>query len=282
MISIIAPVYNGEQYIRSFIDSLANVKGDYDLCLIDNGSTDKTVDILKTLDIQWYSCLERSVYSARNYGAKMSKSEYLVFLDSDCYIKNLDVSLIKDSLKSSNTVLCGRKVIDNAEDSIMGLVSKAFLERRSEYKEFNINAGCFAIKKDVFSRAGKFPRGLTTGGDSILSQKLRENNYSLNLTDSLILIDDVKSFKERIRFIRRESLNQINPNYNDMKRDRRMISRFKNIVLNTLQYSKIIFNSSAKKTSKIAAIIALLVLIGFNYYLIVIRKLGFINNTPFR
>ena len=48
LFSIIIPMYNVEKYIENCIDSIVNQEfTDYELILVDDGSTDRTVDIAK-------------------------------------------------------------------------------------------------------------------------------------------------------------------------------------------------------------------------------------------
>ena len=47
LVSVIMPVYNGEKYLREAVDSiLAQTFTDFELIIIDDGSTDSTADIL--------------------------------------------------------------------------------------------------------------------------------------------------------------------------------------------------------------------------------------------
>ena len=81
-VSVILPVYNGERYIKKCLESLMNQsypKDKYEVIVIDNGSSDSTVEILKTItnsQIQVLYESKRGSYAARNTG--VSHSEQLV------------------------------------------------------------------------------------------------------------------------------------------------------------------------------------------------------------
>lgn len=88
LISIIIPTYNRKEAIIKLIDSLSNQKNkNFEIIVIDDGSTDGTYDILKkSISIKNFSIYriknsERG--AARNFGATKSKGEYLNFFDSD-------------------------------------------------------------------------------------------------------------------------------------------------------------------------------------------------------
>ena len=87
-ISIILPVYNGEKHIDSAIHSvLRQTYSNYELIVIDDGSTDKTSDILNRYKGQKkIKILKKNnggVSSARNAGLVNVAGDYLMFLDSD-------------------------------------------------------------------------------------------------------------------------------------------------------------------------------------------------------
>jgi glycosyltransferase involved in cell wall biosynthesis len=87
--SIIIPVYNVEDYIRSCIDSvLSQTFADYECILVDDGSTDNSPAICdeyaaKYPHIKVIHGQNKGLSGARNGGIKESTGEYIVFLDSD-------------------------------------------------------------------------------------------------------------------------------------------------------------------------------------------------------
>ena len=86
-ISIVVPVYNGEKYIRSCLEMLLIQKGNFEVIVINDGSTDKThqivADYLTDKRIRYYSGPNRGVSAARNKGIELSKKEWVIFCDVD-------------------------------------------------------------------------------------------------------------------------------------------------------------------------------------------------------
>lgn len=89
MLSIITPVYNGEKYIINCIDSVLN-SGlvDYELIVINDGSTDGTKRILDSFSKDHKNIIvihteNHGQGMARNSGMKVARGEYIAFLDVD-------------------------------------------------------------------------------------------------------------------------------------------------------------------------------------------------------
>jgi len=87
--SIIVPAFNAEQYIRPCVDSILNqICIDWELLLIDDGSTDNTpflIDEYASNDVRVHSFHKPNggVSSARNMGLEKANGEYIVFVDAD-------------------------------------------------------------------------------------------------------------------------------------------------------------------------------------------------------
>lgn len=88
-ISAIVPVYNSENYVGRCIESvLSQTYQDWELILVDDGSIDKSLKILK--DYEKKDCRIKVIHQenkgpgiARNTGIKQALGEYIVFIDSD-------------------------------------------------------------------------------------------------------------------------------------------------------------------------------------------------------
>ena len=90
-ISVIIPAYNSEQFIAETLDSLLEqTLKDIEVIIVNDGSTDGTLDIIKQYEEKYdifrcYSKENGGVSAARNYGLERATGEYVVFLDADDY-----------------------------------------------------------------------------------------------------------------------------------------------------------------------------------------------------
>lgn len=87
MFSIVIPLYNKEGSIRSTIESvLSQSISDFELLVIDDGSTDSSADIVNSISdkrVHLISKTNGGVCSARNIGINKAKHEFIAFLDAD-------------------------------------------------------------------------------------------------------------------------------------------------------------------------------------------------------
>lgn len=94
--SVIIPLYNKAAYVERAVESvLSQTFDDYELIIVDDGSTDGSVDIIKRMEAGRLSDLKNSgrfffvmqknsgAGAARNNGAKIAHGDYLCFLDAD-------------------------------------------------------------------------------------------------------------------------------------------------------------------------------------------------------
>ncbi len=123
-ISVLVNVYNGSNYIHDCIKSILDQSFvDFELIVIDDGSTDDTKQIVLSFDdnrIKYYYQENSGISNALNFGLKISRGKYIAKLDADDFA-------YKDRLK----------------------IQFQFMENNADY----IVCGCFA---DVISEDGNF------------------------------------------------------------------------------------------------------------------------------
>lgn len=107
LLSIVVPAYNVQDYIKQCIDSCIDklYENQYEIIVINDGSTDGTEDILKQyLPIKNFLYLKKEnggVSSARNIGLKNASGKYVFFLDSDDYLEKDSIRILLDNCKSN-------------------------------------------------------------------------------------------------------------------------------------------------------------------------------------
>lgn len=87
MFSVIIPLYNKAPYVAKAIESvLGQTYRDFEVIVIDDGSTDQSLEVAKTFENKSITIVSQSnsgVSTARNNGVKLAKYPYICFLDAD-------------------------------------------------------------------------------------------------------------------------------------------------------------------------------------------------------
>lgn len=111
MLSIIVPAYNAEAYLEECIESIEkSVFRDFEILIIDDGSTDRTATICDRLqgeyaEIKVVHTENQGLPSARNVGIEMATGRYIGFVDADDLVSpHLFETLV--SCASSDVQLC--------------------------------------------------------------------------------------------------------------------------------------------------------------------------------
>lgn len=124
MISVIVPVYNAENYIDACIHSiLTQSYKDFEIILVDDGSTDKSGIIIDTYAeeddrIRAFHVINKGAAAARNYGVSKAEGRWICFIDADDTIEPDYLKYLIDMRNEfeSDIAVCGYRNIYNEED----------------------------------------------------------------------------------------------------------------------------------------------------------------------
>lgn len=120
-VSIIIPAYNSEKTIKRCLNSIYNQKyTDYEIVVINDGSTDGTLSILEEYNLIYDNFIlinkkNEGVSVARNLGIDRATGDYILFMDADDYIRDDYLDLLVSPLINNNCkiVISGYKVLNS-------------------------------------------------------------------------------------------------------------------------------------------------------------------------
>lgn len=104
-VSICIPTYNRKNYLRETIDSiLAQTYKDYEIVIVDDGSTDGTEEMIKKLaiPITYHWQKNRGDAAARNKLIELAQGQYISFIDSDDLLMPDSIERMVKTLESEN------------------------------------------------------------------------------------------------------------------------------------------------------------------------------------
>ena len=184
--SLIIPAYNIENYIIKCITSILNQNYyNYEIIVVNDGSTDDTVRILENLKNEKIIIINKKnggLSSARNEGLRHATGDYIWFVDGDDYIENNALGVLYDNLK----------------EDMYDIIS---------FKYFKENENNKIIQNDKINQNDKKQHPLvnTSACTKIFNRKFFVNNGFLfdegRIYEDLSLIPFIMCMTNKIKFI---------------------------------------------------------------------------------
>ena len=186
-LSIITPSYNQAQYIRENLESvLSQSRPDIEHIVIDGGSDDGTIDILKKYEdiynLRWVSEPDRGQTHALNKGLELAEGDWVGWQNSDDFYLPSSFSTFRSALKSHPhaDAIYGDLIIVNKN----GIpISRTFTTAPSKFVQrywslFASNQSLF-IKRSVLEEIFPLNEELDYTMDAELTWELLTGNYDL-------------------------------------------------------------------------------------------------------
>jgi len=206
-ISLIIPTKNEEGRLFNCLEAIKNLEYDdklIEINVIDNGSTDSTIEIAKSFGARVYTRPDLKVSGLRNFGATHTIGDVLCFVDADVIVSKgwLKAALIHLDDPNVGCITGMIKIPDNAT-----WVEKTWaLNRKIEKDVFEVKWASsmnMIIPKDIFIKVGGFSESIVTGEDVELSGRLRRLGYRI-LFDTKVSVIHVGEAKTLTQLIKKE------------------------------------------------------------------------------
>ncbi|BAZ16344.1 glycosyl transferase family protein [Calothrix sp. NIES-4071] len=187
-VSVVVPIYNGEEDLRELLACLLAQTYPSSLVeylLVDNNSSDNTLKCLQTAAEQYPITIRplsenkiQSSYAARNTGIRAATGEIIAFTDADCRpqpqwlellvkpFKDLDVAIVAGEVAS----LPGKTLLERFADRNETLSQKHTLANKRPYGQ----TANLAIRHIALQKVGLFRPYLTTGGDADICWRIQQ------------------------------------------------------------------------------------------------------------
>ncbi len=179
-VSVIIPMYNSEKFLVDLFEHLeqCNFQDGDEIIIVDNGSTDRTVEICNRYATQkpnLYKIVsftdKADSYASRNYGVKCASGDVLVFTDSDCKPTPAWLETVRNHIGESE-VMAGDVKLEVLHNGVWEMYDAvAHLTQCEE----NAKKHCVATANMAVNAVDFFKVGLFTerfsGGDFDWSQR---------------------------------------------------------------------------------------------------------------
>ena len=206
-VTILIPVYNSKKTIKDTLESIKKQKytGDIYINIIDDGSTDGSLELLKSLDLDSnISIIEaehKGKAEALNKGLEKVKTEYTITIDSDTVLHPLAIRKIMNKLVNSNkktAATAGCLFVKNNKKSFitklqewdytLGIFGVKFVQ--GNFNSTLVAQGAFsAYKTRILKEIGGWQDSV--GEDIVLTWQLLSCGYETNFAKNAIAYTEV-------------------------------------------------------------------------------------------
>jgi glycosyltransferase involved in cell wall biosynthesis len=218
-VTVITSVYNGEKYLEDCIKSVLNQSYDnFEYIIIDGGSTDKTIEIIKYYEQSisyWVSEADSGIYDAWNKGVEKAKGDWITFLGSDdkllpdaleIYVKHIGDHTNRDKLQFVSSLI---ELVDDQMNHIK-TVGHPWIWKQFKRKMTTWHVGTFHARH-LFTAYGIFDSSFKISGDYelLLRVKNKLNTSFINkqtakmrtggISDTNLLEANRETYKAKIK-----------------------------------------------------------------------------------
>ncbi len=194
LFSVVIPTYNRVGKLKRALRSVvAQTIDDYEVVLVDDGSSDDTPAFLASIAsdkrITSIRTPNRGVSTARNSGVAAARGEFVVFLDDDDELRPTALAELKRLCTGSpapdfmwggrriNTTDAAGRNIGSREDDWSNVAQPLSGTRFLPFVLLIATNSAFTIRRDVFTRLGGFDTDLMVSEDRDLFVRLAEGGY---------------------------------------------------------------------------------------------------------
>lgn len=204
-ISAVIPAYNREKTIKRCVDSVLNqIYPIYEIIVVDDGSTDKTLAIIEKEFGDRVSVIRQNhkgAQAARNTGVRVARGEYIAFLDSDDeWLPDKLKLQVQELDKNRGAVICGDGYIQTDWLKEIPTVYRNSgynqnLNRTGTRKILRMNGKSGYVYKEVLKKSFCLFQGLLTSKENLVQIGLLDENVpSYQEWDTAIRLAEVKEF----------------------------------------------------------------------------------------
>lgn len=190
LVSVIIPVFNTGNYVSDTLKSI--IKQDYpnfEVIVIDDGSTDNSGDICddfarRISNLHIYHQRNQGVTSARKYGVKMSKGNWIIFVDGDDQLSPGAINFFVDKAIETNADIIQTPLIrceHNGTRHMMHMRAEGVFDKRGYLRllsrQYITNGiGGRMIRRSLFNETTfNIPTSITNNEDLIMNYHLSDN-----------------------------------------------------------------------------------------------------------
>jgi len=187
-VSVIVPAYNAERTVERCLEALTGQdypKDLYEVILVDDGSTDKTGEIVGRYPVKYIRQENKGPATARNKGVEAAKGGIILFTDSDCVP---EANWIEEMVRPFNSpeVAAVKGVYRAGQAGIVARFSQVEFEERFEMlKKADsidmVDTYSAGFRRDIFLKMGGFDTGFPVANNEDTELSYRMSSLGLKM-----------------------------------------------------------------------------------------------------
>ncbi len=197
--SVIVPFLNEEAHIEQCIKALLEQdfdKNEYELIFVDNGSADRSKDIVRRFPhVILLQESKKSSYAARNRGLKVAQGEIIAFTDADCAVSRNWLTQVYEGMRKTKAAIALGKRCFPLNSSFSLRMFEDYENAKVEYvlgkcaeKYFFGFTNNMAVEAEVFKKVGFFVEYHRGGDIEFLHRFISQNSNS-----KVVYLDGMKT-----------------------------------------------------------------------------------------
>lgn len=186
--SIIIPSYNDAENLDKCLSSIRSLdfpREDFEIIVVDNNSTDNTIELVKKYpEIIYLKEQQQGASFARNKGIKQAKGDIIIFLDSDTVVANGWLKNLVEPFKTENIGAVGGAILpfneNNPISRYLGISLFLRYHRYGGQRDVKGYPSCnLAVRKEIVSKGFDTDFFNTYGEDKDICYQILDRGFRI-------------------------------------------------------------------------------------------------------
>lgn len=182
-LSVIIPCRNGTNYLAEAVSSVREQEMDVEIIVVDDGSTDSTAELARSLGCTVVSIPHAGLSAARNRGVARARGERILFLDHDDRLRPASLKTLLAALDEGDTGIVLARAQDFVSPEIAEEEKQKIAVRPEPYH--GLMSGAMLFRATVFAQVKGFDEARATAQTMDFLQQAQEAGIGMRKIDTV-------------------------------------------------------------------------------------------------
>ncbi|NRB41279.1 MAG: glycosyltransferase [Pseudomonadales bacterium] len=191
-ISFILPCCNEEKFLARTLNRIIHITENsghnFEIIVVDNNSSDRSLQIAKTLPVTVINFTEKCPAAVRNFGAKKASGDIYIFVDADTELPKNWLAVMLKLIKPTQVGACGGPHISACDANWLQRTWNPATIKSFEHKKSKLHGCNIAIKSKLFKQLQGFDAKLISAEDDDLSKRIITEGFDCIKSSELAVV----------------------------------------------------------------------------------------------